>query len=151
MVIVKEMSIRMRGWKDTIVEYEWDRKGRTQSGWWCFYILWFGAFGSHTEVVGIILFFCSCLLFFLSDHSLPLCLSPGRNWGPSVPGAQSSRHGLSRMQVMKHKKEKKKKKILKTLSHLQTLFFFLFLLLFACVIDHGEAKGPRRGPFSRLC
>ena len=32
-VIAKEMSVRMRGSKYTVVEYEWDRKGRAQSGW----------------------------------------------------------------------------------------------------------------------
>ena len=33
MVTVKEMSVRMHGRKYTVVEYEWDRKGRTLSGW----------------------------------------------------------------------------------------------------------------------
>ena len=32
-VMAKEMSVRMRGRKYTVVEYEWDRKGRTLSGW----------------------------------------------------------------------------------------------------------------------
>ena len=32
-VTAKEMSVRMRGRKYTVVEYEWDRKGRAPSGW----------------------------------------------------------------------------------------------------------------------
>ena len=31
--LAKEMSVRMHGRKYTVVEYEWDRKGRTPSGW----------------------------------------------------------------------------------------------------------------------
>ena len=32
-VTAREMSVKMRGRKYSIVEYEWDRKGRTPSGW----------------------------------------------------------------------------------------------------------------------
>ena len=31
--LAKEMSVRMHGRKYTLVEYEWDRKGRAPSRW----------------------------------------------------------------------------------------------------------------------
>ena len=33
LVTAKEMSVRMRGEQHIVVEYEWDRKGRTPSRW----------------------------------------------------------------------------------------------------------------------